>query len=93
MPQEGKVPTTLVELRKLVDSMDDGEGSPEFRWLEWVYNHLAARKAYHKKQQLKRKMMMKVASEHLTQDELDAIERQADDLVDKGMQVEEEEAA
>ena len=78
--KNGKVPSSLTELAKLADSVDDGEGSLEWQWLVWTYNFLTSRKAYHKKQQLKRKMMMKVASEHLSEDELQAIEDQAEKL-------------
>jgi hypothetical protein len=80
MPQNGKTPSTLAELAKLVDSVDDGEGGLEYQWLTWTYNFLTSRKAYHKKQQLKKKMMMKVASEHLSEDELAEIEAQAERL-------------
>jgi len=83
MAIQGKTPSSLAELKKLVDSVDDGEGGLEFQWLDWVYNFLTARKAYHKKQQMKKKMMMRVASEYLSQDELEEIERQAEALVEK----------
>ena len=81
MPQmNGKVPSSLAELAKLVDSVDDGENSLNWQWLTWTYNFLTSRKAYHKKQQLKRKMMMKVASETLSADELQAIDDQVEKL-------------
>lgn len=85
-----KAPSGLTELKKLVDSMDDGEGSLEFKWLEYTYNTLLARKTYHKKQQLKRKLMMQVASEHLSQDELDSIDKQAEDISEKQIAMEEQ---
>ena len=90
MNANGKAPTSLGELQKLIDSMDDGEESPEFLWLRYIHDFLTARKTYHKKQALKKKMLLKVASEQLTQDEMDAIDKQADDLTAKALQVEEE---
>jgi hypothetical protein len=86
----GKAPSSLAELKKLVDSVDDGENSQEFLWLQYTYEQLLARKTYHRKQQLKRKLMMKVASEHLSVDELASIDVQAEDLAEKQLQVEEE---
>lgn len=79
----GKVPSSLTELKKLIDSVDDGENGLEYRWLTYIHDTLLARKTYHKKQQLKRKMMTKIASELLSQDELDSIDTQADELAGK----------
>ena len=90
MNTNGKAPSSLSELKKLVDAVDDGQNDLTFQWLEYVYDSLLARKTYHKKQQLKRKLMMKVASEHLSPDELESIDIQAEDLAEKTLQVEEE---
>jgi hypothetical protein len=79
----GKAPSNLAELKKLIDSVDDGQNDLTFQWLNYTYEQLLARKTYHKKQQLKRKLMMKVASELLSQDELEAIDTQADTLAEK----------
>lgn len=79
MPEmNGKAPSSLSELKKLVDSVDDGENGLEYQWLLYIFNSLTSRKLYHKKQQIKRKMMMKVASEMLSPDELAEIETQAE---------------
>lgn len=86
----GKAPSTLSELKKLIDSVDDGENGLEFQWLQYTYNQLTSRKLYHKKQQVKRKLMMQIASEALSQDELESIDKQAEDLSSKQLQVEEE---
>ena len=90
MAIQGKAPSSLLELKKLIDSVDDGENSLEQQWLQYIYDTLTARKTYHKKQQLKRKLMFQVASEHLSEDELQSIDKQAEDIVDKQLQVEEE---
>ena len=90
MTTNGKAPSSLLELKKLIDSVDDGENSLEQQWLQYIYDTLVARKTYHKKQQLKRKLMFQVASEHLSEDELQSIDKQAEDIVDKQTQVEEE---
>jgi hypothetical protein len=87
----GKAPSSLSELKKLVDSVDDGdEGNLTFQWLQYIHDSLTARKLYHKKQQIKRKLLFQTATEMLQQDELDAIDKQAEDLSSKQLQVEEE---
>lgn len=86
----GKAPSSLTELRKLIDSTDDGESGLIQQWLQYTHDSLLARKTYHKKQQIKRKMLLKVAGELLSQDEADSIDKQADDLAEKSLQVEEE---
>lgn len=86
----GKVPSTLSELKKLIDSVDDGTNDATFQWLSYTYDQLTARKLYHKKQQIKRKIMIQTASELLSRDELDAVDKQAEDLSSKQLQVEED---
>lgn len=90
MDTNGKAPSSLHELKKLVDSVDDGENSLEFRWLAYVYEQLLARKMYHKKQQVKRKMMMQAASNLLAPDEIEEIDKQAEALAGKEVEVREE---
>lgn len=83
----GKAPSSLQELKKLVDSVDDGENGLEYRWLQYTYEQLLARKTYHKKQQLKRKLMMQAATDLLAPDELEALDVQAESLAEKELQV------
>lgn len=83
----GQAPSSLLELKKLIDSVDDGENDLNFRWLTYTYDQLLARKTYHKKQQLKRKLMMQAATELLAQDEVEAIETQAEQLAEQEVQM------
>jgi hypothetical protein len=86
----GKAPSSLSELKKLIDSVDDGENALEFQWLTYIYDSLLARKTYHKKQQVKRKLLMQVATQLLSEDERASIDVQAEDQAAKAGQVEEE---
>lgn len=90
MNGNGKAPSSLSELRKLIDSVDDGTNDQTFQWLMYVYDSLTARKLYHKKQQVKRKILFQTATQMLSRDELDAVDRQAEDLSAKQLQVEED---
>lgn len=90
MNGNGRAPSSLAELKKLVDSVDDGENGLEFQWLAYIYEQLVARKTYHKKQQIKRKMLMQAASDLLGEDEVASVDAQAEDLANKAVQVEEE---
>jgi hypothetical protein len=75
----GRAPSSLDELRKLIDSVDDGENSLEFQWLGYTYNMLLSRKMYHKKQQVKKNLMLRAARTLLAPDEIASIDRQAED--------------
>jgi len=87
MPRQ-KAPTNLKHLSQLIEKLQDSTadntdlGEVEL-WLQWAYDFLTERKLYHKKQQIKRKMMIKLASEHFSEDELAEIDRQAEELVAK----------
>jgi hypothetical protein len=95
-----KTPTKLKRLAELIEryqeEIEGGEKLDEDScveinsWLGWAHDFLTERKLYHKKQQLKRKMMVKVASEHLSADELAQIDRQAEELVAKRLELEEQ---
>lgn len=87
MMTTGKAPSTLNELRKLIDSTDDGENGLIQQWLQYTYDSLYARKMYHKKQQIKRRMIMKVASELLSDDERESIDTQAEGLAEREIDV------
>lgn len=92
-------PTSLKRLEEIVDIFEKVISDPtceeaEFftneehfnetqGWLKYILNLLQNRKVYHKKRQLRWKMIQQVASEHLSEDELKSIDEQAEELVNK----------
>ena len=86
-----KQPTTLAGLRGLIDRLNTREDvcrTTEERekdyvdvvlWLEWVQNFLESRSLYHKKQHIKKAMMIKMAKTLLAPDEIERVEAEAEE--------------
>ena len=89
MKDPARQPTPLRRLRELIDGKTGSEGSyhenrekheeDTTAWLTWTYNFLSARKEYHRKARIKSTMLEKMAKTLLSKDELDMIDRQAEE--------------
>jgi hypothetical protein len=78
-----KQPTNLKRLEEIIT--DGNWPDPHdhvFMWLQWTYEHLTERNLYHKKQQIKKRMMVKLATSLLSKDELDEVDKQAEEALD-----------
>jgi hypothetical protein len=87
-----KTPTTLQRLEDIGDILtawhaDEGVMPSEdvfdeaIQWLCWTLEHLEARNLYHKKQAVKKRMMVKLATSLLSPDELALIDKQAEEAL------------
>jgi hypothetical protein len=88
-----KAPTTLQVLLKLAEESNPSiwtgdQADTAQKWLQFTYELLTTRKTYHRKQQIRRKMLIRVAQEQLAPDELQEINRQATDLANQAVTVE-----
>ena len=92
MPRNVKQPTTLKRLEELINIAEGDQvlntqeeiercAEESCAWLQWAYNFLDARKTYHKKTYIKRAMLEKMARTLLSKDELDEIDRQAEETL------------
>lgn len=81
MNGNGKAPTSLAGLSKLLKKAGAEDDEVIMQWLQYTYDLLTARRDYHKKQQVKRKLLVKYAQENLAADELESIDKQAEDQV------------
>lgn len=81
-----KMPSSLEKLEKLIDSWDglsqDPNDSLVKEWLEYTYFTLDQRKHYMKKQQIKKAIAIKLLKEHLSGDELEELDKQAQEKAD-----------
>ena len=57
---------------------DEGQFDQAIQWLEWAHSFLEARNLYHKKQAIKKTMMIKMAKTLLAPDELERIEAESE---------------
>lgn len=76
-----KQPTSLKRLNELITLYKDHEGDQDAfeieNWLVWAHDMLVTRKVYHKKRALRMKRSIELLKEHLSADELHAIDQQA----------------
>jgi len=52
--------------------------------LDWLHTMLSNRKSYHQKRQAESKIFMELARKTLSQDEIDAIKKQAERMINNG---------
>lgn len=77
-----KQPTSLLTLKQLIFDLEETSVNPNIKdWLNWAHDHIHNRNMYHKRRQLVVNMSMKLLKEHLSQDEIDNIEKQAEEAV------------
>lgn len=81
MNGNGKAPTSLSKLQQLLKKAGADDDEVIIQWLQYTYDLLTARRDYHKKQQVKRKLLVRYAQENLAADELESIDKQAEDQV------------
>jgi hypothetical protein len=102
-----RAPTSLKKLERLIERfqedaveaegtrLDAKDANDISSWLGYIFDSLTERKNYHAKQAIKKKLLFKVASEHLSADELEAIDQQAEAIVamkmEKGESIDDDE--
>ena len=79
----------LEELMELVTDLKSDNFTPErneeiqevVEALDWLHTSLSNRKSYHQKRQAEQKALMETAKKLLSKDELDAITKQAERMI------------
>jgi hypothetical protein len=82
-------PTNLKRLEEVIATLEDdgGDGYTAIEavvadanaWLQWTHAFLSARKQYHRKHTVKNALLRKMAEQLLSRDELDALDKEAED--------------